>query len=444
MKHARRWGFGLLIALLLAACVLPEVQAENLGKMRIQQTDGKWVTGDVEETPEAYLVKVGSITVTIPKTRVKAILPVEETQSPGEAQEESKHGSGLKDLEIEKLLEGTGLMPPDEDPDDIELPLDEESVGEMMRIAGTENIYATKHVVVVYTSTKQKAAEIATRLEAIWRWRVRFMKMLNLPLRMPEHKLELYYFADHEEFKTLQVNIGGQPDDGTLGFFSPDSNRSHFFDMLTWRPIKMRLQSLKNAPASVRAREENMARQWAEYQTLSVTQHELGHHIDFNLGLFPQAVFLDMESFDSIPRWLVEGTTMMFEVPPTTEGASLGVINYERVEQFQTNPNFAQKWSPDFFKLFVVRNEIWLQTGWYYPMGWALVYYLWEVKRPGLIEYYHIISSRDPGEAVSYSQREREFQDCFGTIDQKWVDDFWKYIMELPRKRSLLPPKDYP
>ena len=77
MKHARRWGFGLLIALLLAACVLPEVQAENLGKMRIQQTDGKWVTGDVEETPEAYLVKVGSITVTIPKTRVKAILPVE-------------------------------------------------------------------------------------------------------------------------------------------------------------------------------------------------------------------------------------------------------------------------------------------------------------------------------------------------------------------------------
>ena len=120
-------------------------------------------------------------------------------------------------------------MPPDEDPDDIELPLDEESVGEMMRIAGTENIYATKHVVVVYTSTKQKAAEIATRLEAIWRWRVRFMKMLNLPLRMPEHKLELYYFADHEEFKTLQVNIGGQPDDGTLGFFSPDSNRSHFF-----------------------------------------------------------------------------------------------------------------------------------------------------------------------------------------------------------------------
>jgi hypothetical protein len=438
----------LLIATLLVVCLLPVAQAQVSGKKSIQRADGRWVTGEVQETPEGYVVTVAKgITVTIPKNEVRSIVAAEDSESQPAQEEQTTENperpSVLSDAEIEKLLEGTGLetlltgLAMEEN----ELPLDEESVEEMKRLAGTDKVLATKHVVVVYTSTKEAARQLAERLESIWRWNMRFMKIINLPVQMPEHKLELYYFATHEEYNALRINIGDRPDIGTLGFFLPSINRSHFFDMYTWPPIKRRLDALKNMKGPQKTREENLAKQWAEAETLTTTQHELGHHIHFNIGLFPHYAYISGESFDAMPIWLVEGTTMMFEVPPNREGASLGVTNYSRLNEFKKY--FARKWPPESVKMFVVDNRVW-RSGYYYPMGWALVYYLWEEKRAGLIQYYRIISARDPGDAVSYTQREREFEDCFGKIDKQWVDDWYKFIGELPIKKSLLPPENYP
>jgi hypothetical protein len=451
MRRPTRRRLSLLIATLLVAWLLPAVQAQDLGRMKVQRTDGKWVTGEVQETPDAYIVKVSrSITVTIRKNEVRAILPVEEAESqPGDQQEQQESENpdrlgGFKDAEIEKILEGTNLELPLSELalEESELPLDEESVAEMERMAGTDNALASKHVVIVYTSTKQAAQLLADRLESIWRWRMKFMRIIDLPVRLPEHKLELFYFASRDEFDAVCTNLyGNTPPPQALGFFTPEANRSQFFDMLTFWPVKRRLEASKKATGAVKAREENLAKRWSEFQNITVTQHELGHHIDFNVGLFPHYAFIAGESWDAMPTWLVEGTTMMFEVPPTAEGASLGAVNYSRLNEFKMI--FSQKWRPELFKMFVVNNRIW-HSGYFYPMGWALVYYLWEEKRPGLSQYYHIITARDPGDAVGYTQREREFEDCFGKIDQEWVDAFWKFVMDLPVKRSLLPPEHYP
>jgi hypothetical protein len=445
----------LLIATLLIICVLPAAQAQVSGKKSIQRADGRWVTGEVQETPEGYVVTVAKgITVTIPKSEVRAIVDVEQTESqPGkeqagkEEEEESENPerpSVLGDAEIEKLLEGTGLesTPTGLALEESELPIDEESVEQMKRLLGSDNIVTTKHAVIVYTSGKESARVLAERLESIWRWNVRFMKIINLPVRLPEHKLELYYCATHDEFYSLCSNLGMGRNPGILGFFTPKTNRSHFFDMLTWEPVKRRLEAAKKMIGPPKEREENLAKRWSEYETISVVQHELGHHIHSNIGLFPHYAYIAQESWDAMPTWLVEGTTMLFEVPPNREGASLGAVNHSRLAEFK-KMFFPRQPSPEWVKMFVVNNGVW-HSGYYYPMGWALVYYLWEEHRAGLSRYYHIIAARDPGDAVSYTQREQEFEDCFGKIDKKWVDEWWKFIKELPLKKSLLPVENYP
>jgi hypothetical protein len=455
MTQPRRRKLSLLIATLLVVWVLPGVQGEDLGRKRIQRADGTWVTGEVQETADAYVVQVTkNITVTIYKNEVRAILPAEEAESqPGQKQEESENPDprgGVRDAEIEKLLEGTGLEPPVSELalEEGELPLDEESVAEMQRAAGTDNMLVSKHVVIVYTSTEAGAKQLAYRLEAIWRWRMRFMSMLKLPVRLPAHKLELFYFATREEFDAVCTILYGHSNPGAWGFFMPSSNRSHFYDVMTDPPVKRRLEAAKKMKLADRIREENLAKLWSEYNNVGVTQHELGHHIDFNVGLFPRYAYLDIAekggaSFDAMPRWLIEGTTMMFEVPPTSEGASLGAVNYERVEQFHRL--YPKRPSPEWMKSFIVDNGVWLSGGgFFYPMGWAIVYYLWEEKRPGLVQYYHIITAREPGDTVSYTQRLREFEDCFGKVDKKWMEDFWDYIKAIPRRPSLLPPEGYP
>lgn len=446
MTQPRGRGICLLVAMLLLVCVSGTAQAESLGKKRIQRTDGTWITGEVEETPSEYIVKVTrSATVTIPKNQVKAVLPVEEGESPAAA-EKSEHpegASGIPDAEIEKLLEGFNIVLPasDLELEEGELPLNEESVEEMKAIIETTGIVTTKHVVVVYTGPEQNAKDIARRLETIWRWNIRFMRIINLPVRLPEYKLELYYVDSREEFDALCTNVEGGPM-SALGFFTPVTNRSHFYNMMSERAVKARLEHARRVGGAVRTREENLAKLWAEYQTLEVTQHELGHHIHYAIGLFPRFAFMDYISLPAKPTWLVEGTTMQFEIPPSAEGGSFGAFNHERLNQFR---RYYPKPSPDFLKLFMVDSQVWYSGGGYfYPMGWALVYYMREKKPAGLAQYYRIIAAREAGEEISYSQREREIEECFGKINQEWVDEWWDFMSKLELKRSLLPPENYP
>jgi hypothetical protein len=453
MKQPTCRRLGLLVATLLVACFLPGVQAQDLGSMKVQRTDGKWVTGEVQETPNAYIIKVSkSITVTIRKNEVRAILPVQEAGSqPGakQEQEESENpdqAGGIRDVEVEKLLEGTDLELPTSDLalEESELPLDEESVEEMKRLAVSGKVLTTKHTVIVYTSSEQGARTLAYRLESVWRWNIRFMRLVGLPAHLPDHKLEIYYFGTYDEFNAFLNSMGESGGGGMLGFFYHATNRSHFFDMLTYPSVKRKLEAAKKMKGIERQNIESKAERWAECENISVVQHELGHHIHHNIGLFPRYAWIAPESWDAMPTWLKEGTTMMFEVPPSSEGASLGAVNYQRLVEFQRYyPKDPPP--PEWVKIFVVNNKVWHDAGGgFYPMGWGLVYYLWEEKRPGLAKYYHIIAARDPGDAVTYTQREREFEECFGKIDKKWVEDWWKFIRGLPVKKSALPPEGFP
>jgi len=425
--------------------------AEDLGQMRVQRMDGSWITGQVEDVGDSYRIKMGTgITVTLPKNQVKALVPIEQPGTGESAEADQAEATGpISDKDIEALLEGinvdTTAVVEGSTPIPDQLPTNEESVQEMMRLAGADKKLETPHFVMVYTAKDEEARRLARRLEAVWRWNIKYFRLLDVPVTVPEYKLEIYFFGTYDEFETHSVNTSGRPTGGALGYFQPVSNRSHFFEMVTYPPAEARLKLAedKSLPLAVRQRHRNIVRRWAEGMNMEVVQHEVGHHIHFNLGLFPYQTMVDAalerESDDPFPRWLVEGTTMMFEVPPTTAGASLGVINHGRLDEFRRR-HANRPFTPEFLKRFVVDNGVWF-SGYYYPEGWALVYYLRKNFKDGFAKYMQMMTEREPGDEVNFNKWEKEFEDCFGKIDKEWVEKFYAYMYSLPLKKSLLAPE---
>jgi len=430
---------------------------QDLGKRRVQDMRDRWYVGTVEELPDGYRIRTDKgITVTLKKSEVKAILPLEDatptapktpaTPTPGE-----RTPRAVTDQEIEDLLAGITIEA--EDIFDVStamldvLPVNESSVAEMRRLAGAreDQVLAKDHFVLVYTTDLEEARRLAARLEAIYRWNVKFMQMLNLPVTKPPYKLEIFYFGTHKEFEAYSVNMSMGPT-GALGFYRPRDNRSAFFDLSTYPPLARYLEQAKDTriPARERQFARNVIAQWVDFNNMVVIQHEAGHQIHFNIGLFPRDVFIDDESLDSLPRWLVEGTTMMFEFPPTRAGGSLGTINHGRLDEFDKiygRKDQDRRLSPQQLKSFILDNAVFLRGGGStYSLGWGLVNYLWNKKRDKYAEYLRIISLRQPGVDVSYTQREKEFEDLFGNVDDKWIENWYAYLDSLQLKRSLLPP----
>jgi len=449
-----------------------ESKGEAKGRCRIHYYGPRGEVRQVEG--ETWLLPDGSyevavqrgMTVKIRKNQIKAVVALE-AESTGEPRggETTPSASGfasrrpITDAEIEEILKDitaavdetvTGVKLEDLE---AELPLNVESVKEMFRHAGLtwkegvppekqENLLIKPHFVMVYTSPAKAARQLGSRLEAVWTWNVRFLRMLKVPARRPEYKLEIYYFGRHEEFKAYAVAQGHGYSPGILGYYMPPINRSHFFEMETWPPVARYLEQLKQIRQDSKeaAAIKNRVARWVEYQNMEVIQHETGHHIHFNIGLFPRN---GLERESSIPVWLVEGTTMMFEFPPTQAGASLGVLNHNRLHQFReqlrASPLTAQDW-----KLFLIDNNMWytgMGRGMYsYPLGWAMVYYLWKEKREEYAKYLQTVFGREEDFRMTPTEREKEFEDIFGVVDEEWVKKFYKFMDSLVLKPSLLPP----
>lgn len=452
-----RAGICFVVVAAALAGALPAA-AEDLGQCRIQDMRGRWYEGQVEEVEGAYRIRLGSgITVTLPKSQVRTVNKMQPEKSVSESLAPAPRSTGLEYRravtgdEIDSLLEGVDIPADDiveaSDMGD-ELPVDEASVREMLRLAGgtrEENVLVKPHFVLVYTSDKTAAIQLASRLEAVYRWNVKFMRMLDVPLARPENKLEIFYFGTHKEFEAYSVNIGSGPS-GALGFYTPMHNRSAFFELATFPPIANMLEMAKekSLPHEQRQRLRNQVNQWVEFNNMTVIQHEAGHHIHFNIGLFPRDVFIDEDSYDTLPRWLVEGTTMMFEFPPTSAGASLGTTNHARLAEFDEiygRKNEGRRLSPQLLKSFILDNSVFLRGGGAtYSLGWALVYYCWKENRAGYAKYMKIIATRDPGIQVNYTQREKEFEDIFGRVDDEWIKKWYTFLDGLHLKRSVLPP----
>jgi len=451
MKN-RSYIVAALAAVVLSLQLAAVARAQVVGRYRIDLMNGQAVEGDVKEMPDgSYEVKTKfGVVVTVKKSEVRGVKALEEAAAAGKpgtppvGRSASTLRREISDDEVAAVLADI-VARPDEalagaDRDEMlaDLPVNEESLDDMKRIAGPESKVLLKpHFVMVYTSSADQAQKLGSRLESIYRWKIQFMHMLALPVQKPPSKLEIYYFGTFKEFQ----NISAMPM-GVAGFYQPEDRRSYFFDFETHPFIADAVKRAKDpkTPWQERQRLRNRIRRYCENQNLEVIQHEAGHHIDFNIGLFPNN---GLTRKASVPLWLVEGTTQMFEVPPTSAGASLGVLNHARLNEVRSiwgkHPLSVPEW-----KRFIIDNDMWRRPpkggeAASYCLGWSLVYYLWKTNHLGYGKYCKAVYEREEDVELSNSDREKEFEDIFGRVDEEWVKSFYKFLDSLQLKRSLLP-----
>ena len=468
MKMTRATGILTIAAILLLGTQVWADGEKIDGRYRIHYYSGRNVAsieGDVKEVDDSYQIttKYGAI-VTIPKNRVKAIVSLEELEarerSTAENNPDSQLRPSISDEEIEEILMGIEADADEADlgvtAEDLMAPLDldVDSLRDMMRNCGLEwdedkppeeqeNVLIRPHFTMVYTSSIASARQLGARLESVWKWNVKFVDILGIPARRPEHKLELFYFGKHEEFVAYANRTGGSAD--AAGYYTPKDNRSHFFDFGTHPYVVGFLAHFDRpgVPPDTRRIARNKAARYVEYQNMEVIQHETGHHIHFNIGLFPRN---GLERESSIPIWLVEGTTMMFEIPPSSQGGSLGMMNHTRLHNLRRergpHPLSAPEW-----KLFLIDNNLWYNgmgggNPYYsYQLGWSMVYYLWKEHRDQYAQYLRIVFGRDEDFRMTNTEREKEFEDIFGDVNEDWINRYYTFLDSLVVKPSLLPPE---
>jgi hypothetical protein len=462
-----RRPIGVLTAAALFCVMVPcwASADEELGQKRVYLLNGRHVEGEVVRLDDgSYKItnKFGMV-IRVQRNQVKAVTDVEtgsDTDRGGTRSGRSPWSGQvvrypISDSKIEAILAGIELDLPEEELVEIEdldapLPVNEEAVNEMLRQAGLQrdpdvpleehdNVLLRPHFVLVYTARKESAIELAGRMEAIWKWNTTFIGRTGVVPNRPEHKMEVYYFGSFDEFQKYTYNQGFEVSAGTLGYYYHPVNRSHFFDMWNWPILEGAKQRMKDkrTPIQERRKIRNMLERYVEHNNLEVIQHEVGHHLHFNTGVFTKRG----EYGGLAPTWLVEGTTMMFEVPPSTigkGGSSMGDLNDPRLDEFR---RLYPRWTPYALKQFVINNSIWYQ-GYNYPRGWALVYYLYRKHHEGFGKFVNLIHEREEaGEGWSMTQQEADFEDCFGKLDEEWVDKMYAYLDSLNIRPSRLPPE---
>ena len=144
----------------------------------------------------------------------------------------------------------------------------------------------TEHFALCHTCSQDVARALATRVEAVYRANVRFVRELRIPVCRPAHKLEVVVLGSHGEFRAYQSRAGCA-DEEALGFYEPASNRSIFFDLATHPTVA----NLRAAAATTRGdsfrhqRRSDRLDDNTQALLAKVIQHETAHQVHYNTGV---------------------------------------------------------------------------------------------------------------------------------------------------------------
>jgi len=426
----------LILTGLAVAQTVTKVEIKEGVRYKLYRVNGDPIEGYVKELPNDYQVELlPGVQQKVPKTQVLRIEVVADRTKSAQplaiesarrtvTDEEIAQILGSENIDLESLTEEehVDLM--------AELEVDQESLAEMLRIAGQKaRTFDTDHFVFVYTSDIDKARTLAGRLESVYDWAVKYMDLFSIPHKRPEAKLEIYFFGTYEEYEAYQT-LNGFMEMGALGFYMRTVNRSAFFDMSTWPPVKRRLEEMKNAPAMERRKLQNQYDRWTEHMNKAVVQHEAAHHIHFNVGIFPKG--------GDLPRWMTEGLATHFEVPPGDVGAVLAAVNHMRLGQFRKfyGPK-AQNlpWQHVKDVILLERYGNGLEP---YVLGWALNQYFRRQLKEQYSKWMQLLADREDNWVdIDPTVKQKQFEEIFGAVDEAWVKKFVEYINSIQYRESL-------
>lgn len=404
-KKRAGWGRLVLSLFLLAAFL---ILAADLQSLSAQAFDSDWRQGD--ETP--------------PKKKKKKPAPLA-----GSSPASTGKASSAPDDKVDMS---------DIPPDVKEEKKDKATLGESFKLK------RTAHYSVFYDTSEDDLKVFAAAIEMTYRSCMNYTQKLGFTAHPPRRKLFIYYFEHHKDYSDFAEEIGkGAQPQSTPGLYFPDLNRSMFYNFRNQESLKklrddadvkiaQLREQLKQTGLSAVDR-KRIGQEIADARKLanrsdvvggdiseSIVQHEVAHQVLWNIG------FHNPKTFFANPRWLAEGTAMMFEPISTGNSANFGRLNEDRLREFKMLRNTGQ--------LIPVRDFI-ATHGWFgpqtigiaYPQSWALVHYLNRTKRSKLRQYVELVNKRPADYKPEPAKEIADFEKCFGKIDQKWVDawDAW-------------------
>ncbi len=302
-------------------------------------------------------------------------------------------------------------------------PLQQQSVAEMLHQAGRgARLLTSAHFALASTAPDGTTRNLLERLEAVYQAHRQFVTDLRLSARPPRHKLEVYFFATHGEFRAHLAALGTEPPD-VLGGYEPESKRAAFFDFDAYAPLAAIRSAIAQAAPDQQEKLRRRFDRRREILAQTIVQHEAAHQIQLNVGLFP--------ALDRVPVWLTEGLATLFEVPGPPSGSPWPVNGY-RLFEFRKLYGEGRPALGDLRRL-LVDDQSWC-GGKCYPLAWAVVRYLRDERADGFARLLRMAA--EGGIPTDTADRGKLLDELVGPIDKAWIDRFYSATMQLPLDSS--------
>jgi len=307
----------------------------------------------------------------------------------------------------------------------------------------------TAHFSVLFNTDDSEVARFGTAIEGTYRSCMNYVDRLGLTVQPPDRKLIIFYFDEHQDYSAFSRKLGrGERPQSSPGVYFPDLNRSMFYNFKNQDSFKAarlaadakirELRERLRGPGVTPSQRRYFQAEIKEAQALSnragreggqlsegIVQHEVSHQVLWNVG------YHNKGQFYANPRWLAEGTAMMFETIADGGGAAFGAVNTGRLADFRELEKAG--------RLITLRSFI--STHAYfdpdtidiaYPQSWALAHYLNRARRKQLKSYVEDILKRPRDFKTTASIELATFEKAFGALDERWERN-WKDWMSKVR-----------
>lgn len=265
------------------------------------------------------------------------------------------------------------------------------------------DVSGTAHYLVVHPAGQRD--RWASRFEQLYRSFMHYLAARGFTVNRPEFPLVAVVFPNRAEFLDYARSSGAKIVSGTLGFYSPTSNRVLLYDVAASEPDREDL--------------------W--YLNSRTIIHEAAHQSAFNCGIHGR--------FAMTPRWIVEGLGTSFEADGVWDSGNhrsrQDRVNQDQLESFR---RIRSRRPAGYLSTFVSSDRPFhANTEAAYAEAWALTFFLIETRPRQYFDLLRRTAELPAFEAYRSPDRLNDFVDVFGKDLEILESHFLRFIDELSR-----------
>jgi hypothetical protein len=242
------------------------------------------------------------------------------------------------------------------------------------------------------------------RFEQLYREMIVYFGTRGIDIQKPQFPLVAVVLPNKATFMKYAHVTGTKISGSVLGYYTPVSNRIFLYDASAGG--RLRADWRKNAATLV---------------------HEAAHQSAYNVGLHKRLAVQ--------PRWLVEGLGCLFEAPGVYDAGKNPTrsdrVNRELLEIYKRA--FGKKGLPSGTLMELIAYDRLFQSNptAAYTLAWAMTFTLGETEPAQYARFLALNHRKHRFEALSASQRARDFQSVFGPDVRLIESRIHRYIMAL-------------